>query len=542
MSRETPGTDPFVEVADLAKLRERGVLTIKLGRKQIALFHDSAGRFHACNNRCPHEGFPLSEGVLSQSGTGACLLTCNWHNWKFDLKSGETLVGGDRLRRYPLEIRDGKLWLDPSDPPARERAQAALAALAESFPDHETDRMAREIARLTRAGRDPLDAVRAAIGWTFERLEFGTTHAYAAAADWLALRAEKAGGDPVLSLAPLVEVVGHMAWDTLRQPSFPYLQGVTAYSADFLVAAIEDEDEAAACAQVRGALSAGLSYADLEGVLARAALAHYADFGHSAIYVLKTGQLIEHLGPEVSEALLQALVRALIYASREDLIPEFKDYGRVLDAWPEAARVKNKNTAPAAADFIGQGVRGALERCLDFAGDPQGLYKALLGAAAWNLLHFDRAVEARNDGPISDNVGWLDFTHALTFANAVRRLCGRTPELWPQGLLQIACFIGRNAAYVDKDLDTGPWRVEEPEAFFAATADRLFDHGQFEYIVAAHQIKTFMAAREEALAAPEAPWGGDLLAAVNRLLNTPIKRRFTLRTARQSLDFVARED
>jgi len=34
----------------------------------------------------------------------------------------------------------------------------------------------------------------------------------------------------------------------------------------------------------------------------------------------------------------------------------------------------------------------------------------------------------------------------------------------------------------------------------------------------------------------------ELLAGLNRLLNTPIKRKFTLRTARQSLDFVARED
>ncbi len=34
----------------------------------------------------------------------------------------------------------------------------------------------------------------------------------------------------------------------------------------------------------------------------------------------------------------------------------------------------------------------------------------------------------------------------------------------------------------------------------------------------------------------------DLLAGLNRLMNTPIKRKFTLRAARQSLEFVARED
>ncbi|MFL5239337.1 MAG: Rieske (2Fe-2S) protein, partial [Rhizomicrobium sp.] len=29
----------------------------------------------AIANRCPHEGYPLSEGTLSPG----CLLTCNWH-------------------------------------------------------------------------------------------------------------------------------------------------------------------------------------------------------------------------------------------------------------------------------------------------------------------------------------------------------------------------------------------------------------------------------------------------------------------------------
>ncbi len=533
--------DSYVPVADLARLRERGRLVVKQGGKQIALFHND-GDVYACNNRCPHEGYPLSEGVLTQDGAGACLLTCNWHNWKFDLDSGETLVGGDRLRRYPVRVTEGKVWLDLSDPPAAERAEAALKALAESFPDHEVDRMAREIARLTRAGRDPLDALRAAIGWTHDRLEFGTTHAYAAGADWLTLRASRAGSDPVLSLAPLVEVAGHMAWDTLRRPPYPYPQGVATYDPEALAAAIEAEDEAAACAQARGALAEGLSYRELEGTLAGAALSHYANFGHSAIYTLKTGQAIDHLGPGVTEPLLLALVRAQIYATREDLIPEFKDYARVLRAWPEAAGSNKNEQTPTPADFIGLGVRAALERCLDFAGDPLGLYGALLGAAGWNLLHFDRAVEARNDAPVSDNVGWLDFTHGITFANAVRHLCTRTPALWPQGLLQMACFAGRNAAYVDKDLDTSPWRVEDPAVFFEATAARLFDHGQFEYIVAAHQLKTFMAAREEVLAAPAAPGCGDVLAGVRRFLETPVKRRFGLRTARQSLDFVARED
>ena len=541
-------TAGFVAVADLAKLRARGSMVVKRGKKQIVLFA-SGPAVYACNNRCPHEGYPLSEGTLSQGARGrGCLLTCNWHNWKFDLESGETLIGGDTLRRYPVRLEDGKVWLDLRDPPAEARAEAALVGLRAAFERHdrfrEYEHMARELARYMKAGGNPLEAVRQAIHWAHDRLEFGTSHAVATAADWLHFRQWRAQDDPVASLAILTEVIGHFAWDCLREPSYPYPEGRAPYRPGALVAAIEAEDEAAAVAQIRGALAAGLSYADLEAPLAEAALAHYADFGHSAIYLVKTGQLIERLGPAVAEPLLLALVRSLVHAFREDLIPEFRAYGPALEAWPEAPE---PSAPPGPEDFIGLATPAALARAGDFAADPRALHRALLGASAWQMLHFDAAAQARNDRPVQDNVGWLDFTHALTFGNAVREICTRQPHLWPRGLLQMACFLGRNTAYVDRNLEVAEWRVDDGPAFFEAAAAGLLDHGQPEYILSGHLLKTFMAVRAEAslesgALSREAGPRADLLAGLNRLLNTPIKRKFTLRGARQSLDFVARED
>jgi hypothetical protein len=42
-------------------------------------------------------------------------------------------------------------------------------------------------------------------------------------------------------------------------------------------------------------------------------------------------------------------------------------------------------------------------------------------------------------------------------------------------------------------------------------------------------------------AAPDAPWGDAICAALNRYLHSPMKRHHGLRTAAQALDFVARE-
>ena len=138
-------------------------------------------------------------------------------------------------------------------------------------------------------------------------------------------------------------------------------------------------------------------------------------------------------------------------------------------------------------------------------------------------------------------MNWLDFTHAITFGNAVRRLSRRYPELWPQGLLQMACFVGRNAGYLDLSIREEDWRPADPDAFLASARDRLFDHGEFEYIVSCHHVKVLMAARDEIAAAPEAPWVPTLLAAINRFANSPLKRKHATRVARQALSFVAAE-
>ena len=512
------------------KLAEKGKAVVRRGGKQIALFDTPSGIF-ACNNRCPHEGYPLREGTLD----GACILTCNWHNWKFDLRTGENQYNGDHVRVYPVETRNGDVWIDISDQPFEARRAVIMANLREAFDDHEYDRIAREIARLRRAGADPIEAVSEAILWSYQRFEFGWTHAYAGAADWLALYDEREG-DPESQLVALLEIVGHIADDTLREETYPYAEGRRPYDEDSFVQAIDDEDEEAAIAMLRGALADGLGFADLEHGLARAALAHYADFGHSIIYVSKAGRLIERLGPRVAEPLLLSLVRALVFAWREDQVPEFRHYATTLESWGHGPN----GTAPTAADFSGLNSKNAMKLAARHGGgDALALYQALLGVNAENMLAYDMRYQERTDGSIRDSVGWLSFTHGITFANAARKECTKFPELWPRALLQMACFSGRNAAYTDGSLDGGRWRVNDVEGFFDSGIEMLFDHGKDEYIVSVHYVKTLLAAREEVTSGAAGEAEGPLVASLNRLVNAPLKRKHARRTAHQAIEFVA---
>jgi hypothetical protein len=186
------------------------------------------------------------------------------------------------------------------------------------------------------------------------------------------------------------------------------------------------------------------------------------------------------------------------------------------------------------------GINKALELTATFSNAPvEQLYAALLGACAGNMLAYDLQQQSKVDIPISDNVGWLDFTHGITFSSAVRMQCQKFPELWPAGLLQIACFVGRNASFTESQPDLASWQVNDIENFFSRTIAELHDHNCDEFIVSAHFLKTVLAARTEARANAPAEVCEYLAAAINRFLNSPLKRKQARRTAHQAMKFVA---
>jgi len=537
---ETPtdGSSEWTRAVDLDRLKHSRAVTVRIAGRQIALFLHQEQVF-ACNNRCPHEGYPLVEGALDSD----CVLTCHWHNWKFDLKTGATLTGGDALRSYPVRLQEGSVWLDLRDPPAAERVELALRHLDQAMEDFDTDRMARELARLHLAGAAPEVALARAISSTYDRLPDGMTHAYAAADEWMRLR--DSIRDEVARLACATEAVSYIAWDTLREKTCPFAEARTAWHADDFVAAVEAQDERRAAALLQGALAAGLHFADLELALAEAALAHYNDFGHSLIYLTHVGSLVERLGASVERPLLLAWLRSLILATREDLLPDFRAYADALGAWQRDGPPGNASLSADA--FEGQSVRRVLEAAVSARGHPPfDLYCALLEASARHLLRFDERHELRSDNGVADNVGWLDFSHAITFAHALRRLCEKYPSLWLRGLLQLAMFVGRTSKYLDPGLlaqhAIREWAVADETAFHQHAITLILDHGIGLPIFPAHWLKTWSAARDEVAIGLPAGAQGAVLAAVNRLLAVRFKQRHTMRTARQAAHFVGSED
>ena len=542
----TSGAAQWTRAVDLDRLQPSHPIAVKLHGKHIALFLHQ-GEVLACNNRCPHEGYPLVEGALDAD----CVLTCHWHNWKFDLKTGATIYGGDNLRVYPVKVQDGAVWLDTRDPPAAQRIERALQHLDQAMAEYDIARIARELARLGAAGAKPELALARAIQGTHARLRDGMTHAYAAADAWLALRDTLTGETERLACA--TEALGYIAYDTLREPAYPFTAERAPWNAEDFAAAVESQDEDGAAALLNGALAQGPHFSDLEAALAAAALAHYNDFGHTLIYLMHVRRLIERLGVEVEKPLLLAWVRSLILATREDLLPDFRHYADALAAWPASAQLGDTQlsaqpgTPPGADAFEGQPVRHARNATVAAAGNsPLDIYFALMEAAARHLLCFDERHALRTDNSIADNVGWLDFTHALTFGHALRQQCARQPHLWPQGLLQLAMFVGRNSGYLHPNMSAQTaileWAVTDETAFHERAVATIVDHGIGLPIFPAHWLKTWSAVREEVAAGLPVSARTAMLAAVNRLLAVRFKQRHVLRTAHQALGFVGKED
>ena len=56
------------------------------GDQVVALFNVE-GTFHALDGVCPHAGGPLGEGTLRGG-----IVTCPWHGWQFDVKTGQNCL------------------------------------------------------------------------------------------------------------------------------------------------------------------------------------------------------------------------------------------------------------------------------------------------------------------------------------------------------------------------------------------------------------------------------------------------------------------
>ncbi len=98
---------PYVLVGRVADIPPLGGRCVKTERGPIGVFRTADDRIFAIDNRCPHRGGPLSEGIVH--GTA---VTCPLHNAVISLETGE-IAGPDEGRVETIAVRvvDGEIHL-----------------------------------------------------------------------------------------------------------------------------------------------------------------------------------------------------------------------------------------------------------------------------------------------------------------------------------------------------------------------------------------------------------------------------------------------
>ena len=106
-------------VAPISDIPPGGRKLVEVNGRAVVVFN-LAGEFFALNNRCPHKGGSLCHGKLSglvqSSEPGEYrysrrgeIISCPWHSWEFDIRTGQSWCDPQRLRtrKYAVSVAKG---------------------------------------------------------------------------------------------------------------------------------------------------------------------------------------------------------------------------------------------------------------------------------------------------------------------------------------------------------------------------------------------------------------------------------------------------
>src|SRR2546421_1133136 len=411
----------------LDELRAAGRLVVHLDGHTVALFLDGDA-VHACDNRCPHMGFPLHRGSIKDG-----ILTCHWHHARFDLCSGGTFdQWADDLRTYAVEVRDGDVLVDLAprrDPVAHQRKR-----LRDGLERNISPVAGKWVVTLADAGVDRAEPY--AIG-----LDFGVRSRRGGWGQGLTMLTCFQNMLPALEpedrKAALYHGLAAVAVDSDGEPprfqieplpDDASLASLKAWFRQFVE--VRDAEGAERC--LVSAVRAGGGTAELADMLFAAATDHrYLRIGHVLDFTNKALEGLDVAGWEGAGAVLAGLAGEYAGAERMEEANEWRhpvDLVEILEAafeeLPSAAR---GGGAWDGRDELVQVVLGE---------DPQAIADALLaalreGATAEQLAGAVTYAAALRIArfPTSNEFGdWDTALHTFTFANAVQQGLRRAPS------------------------------------------------------------------------------------------------------------------
>ena len=470
----------FVRLADLDEVRRKGVVVVSGGRHGIALFYHE-DTVYAVDNRCPHMGFPLSRGSCRDG-----ILTCHWHHARFDLRSGGTFDPfADDVRVYPVELRDGAVWVDLYAGGADWRARWK-ARLEDGLEQNLSLVIVKAVLALLDAGVPPREILE--IG-----ARFGTR--YRAAGWGPGLTILTALGNVLDDLTPedralaLYHGLVHTANDCAGEPPrfaldpLPTMMVPPARLKTWFRRFVEVRDAEGAERVLLTAIAAQMPPAAIADMLFAAATDHYfLAGGHTLDFINKACELLDRTGWAPASQVLPSLLRGLTGGARseeqnawrhpidlvellEPLFAELPDL--VAQGTARSGALPNFDglVATLLADDPAASV-AALRAALEAGAAPTALSQALCYAAALRIARFHTSNEFGD---------WITVLHTFSYCNALHQGLKRAPS----AELARGIFHGAMKLYLDRFLNMPAARLpDERDVAAGAEAGEAGEAGE----------------------------------------------------------------
>jgi nitrite reductase/ring-hydroxylating ferredoxin subunit len=108
-----------VAIGNVDSFPDGRITLVQLGDRSIGVYR-KGDEWYALQNLCPHALGPICKGNVGgtilpttpegefEAGLEGYVLTCPWHRWEFDVRTGYALFGIDRRRvlTFPVTVED----------------------------------------------------------------------------------------------------------------------------------------------------------------------------------------------------------------------------------------------------------------------------------------------------------------------------------------------------------------------------------------------------------------------------------------------------
>jgi nitrite reductase [NAD(P)H] small subunit len=99
----------WIRITECRNIPLREGRAVSVGGHDVAIFN-LGDRFLAIQNRCPHKGGPLADGIVS-----GAMVVCPLHGWKVNLATGTVASPpaiGNCVKAFRARVESGWVFLD----------------------------------------------------------------------------------------------------------------------------------------------------------------------------------------------------------------------------------------------------------------------------------------------------------------------------------------------------------------------------------------------------------------------------------------------